>query len=116
FLFTVVHPHIKQAQADTPQRRGGLTRSSLSSPRGLAKPSSDRPPAPGWLRRRVPGRRRGGVGGGRAAGESLVSRLRHRQRRREVPPVHGETRFAFVDVFAEHPLAGNPLALVPSTA
>jgi trans-2,3-dihydro-3-hydroxyanthranilate isomerase len=27
--------------------------------------------------------------------------------------VHGETRFAFVDVFAEHPLAGNPLALVP---
>jgi predicted PhzF superfamily epimerase YddE/YHI9 len=27
--------------------------------------------------------------------------------------VYGETRFAFVDVFAEHPLAGNPLAVVP---
>lgn len=27
--------------------------------------------------------------------------------------MHGETRFAFVDVFAEHPLTGNPLALVP---
>jgi PhzF family phenazine biosynthesis protein len=28
-------------------------------------------------------------------------------------PLYGETRFAFVDVFAEHPLAGNPLAVVP---
>lgn len=27
--------------------------------------------------------------------------------------VDGEARFAFVDVFAEHPLAGNPLAVVP---
>jgi PhzF family phenazine biosynthesis protein len=30
-----------------------------------------------------------------------------------VPHVHGDTPFAFVDVFAERPLEGNPLVVVP---